>query len=351
MSQINNHLDLQILGILDDSLVKNAQSGLISGVVDKIKTYVDHNVDPDDKTGSFINMLMPGLISTTFGLLGLGKISLIMGFLARMFNFDLAGILRSIWSELKSEISGGKPTTSEKVNAIVQNAVPSAATPMTATQSLRMAKMVKMSFNQYQQTGLMIVLAAKPNPTLLSRILSFIFKVLLASASLMVAGDVANHLIGRPNAIDNPIRGGQPVGEGTDTPTSTPEPQQTIFPLNPAYQNATLNSDTTNWTEAVDNSESSIAQMLQGFAKDVYQGLDGYQSQIQSSPLFQNVVQTISWYNHQHPGSPIIFIPRIFTTKKQLVDAFISDVANKVSAPSGNKTASLHRSPRQSEPI
>ncbi len=356
MSQFNNHIDLQLLEILDPSLVKNAQSGLMAGVVDKIKTYVDHNIDPDDKTGSFINMLMPGLISTTFSVLNLGKIGLILGFLARIFNFDLAGILRSIWAELKGEIEGGQPTTSNKVNSIVQNAVQSQSTgepiaPMTATQSLRMAKLVKMSFDQYQANPLMMVFAAKPSPSLLSRLLSFIFKVILASAGLMVAGDIANHLIGRPNAIDNPIRGGQPVGEGTETEnTLLVEPQQTVFPINPSYQNTTRNSDSSNWTEAVENNESSIAQMLQSFAKEVYQGLDGYQSQIQANPLFQNVVQVISWYNHQHPNSPIVFIPRIFTTKKQLVDAFIGDVANKL--PTGNKTASIRRQkPRQSEII
>jgi hypothetical protein len=357
-SQTNNYLDLLIVGTLagQTSLSKVGQdtSGLMSGITDKIKSYVSNNVDPNDKVGSVINMLAPGVISTTFGAFGLGKIGMLLGLAARFFHIDVAGILRSIWQELKSELSKGQ-TTSDKVDQIVQNAVQEHSTPATPqeaemaqnqtsqAQDLRQAQLLSLALDAYQvdllkngapkNDGWFSYFSGKKGKTtsVLSRILSFLFRVIIASAGLMVAGDLMNHFLNRPNAIDNPIRGGQPVGPGTETPvTTTTQTTQTNLPINPSYQDTVRNSSTLNWIESVPNNQSSISQMLINFAKDVYSGLEGQESIIQNSPLFQNVAETIAWYNHTSAGEPIVFIPRMFATKKQLVDSFIDDVVSKI---------------------
>ena len=342
-NRINNYVDLLVIetisGRTDLSKVAQdaASSGMMSGIADKIKGYVSNNVDPNDKAGSLLNMIAPGIISTTFSLLGLGKIGFVLGLLARMFHFDLAGIFRSIYDGLKEELSGGKPTTSENVHNIVQNAVQantsSAAAPPspethTVAHRLRRSQIFKLALESQKRTTI-LALGAAPSASMLSQILSFLFRVIVSSAGLMVAGDTMNHFLGRPNAIDNPIRGGQPVENGPPTPVAT---RQTRFPLNPSYQDSAKNSGNTNWVENVSNNPGGIGQMLLGFAKDVYSGLDGQEGAIQSDPYFQNLVETISWYNHESSGGPIVFIPHIFTSKKQLVDQFINDVAEKLPA-------------------
>jgi hypothetical protein len=353
MMPIDNYIDyLMVQTLLEEqSLIKISQTAsLMSGFIDKIKTYINNNIDPNDKAGSILDMLAPGLISTTFSLMGLGKIGLVLGLLARMFHFDLAGILRDIWSSLKEELSDGKTTTSEQVNTIVQNAVQqnSSAPVPTATGSLsqqfRQAQLLRLGMERYPGQVMLSLAAVKPSPTLLAQILSFILRVILSAAGLMVAGDLMNHFLNRPNALDNPMPMGHPVGPAPDS-LPTP-PVQSLFPLNPSYQDTSRNTANSSWIENTNNDPSSISQMLLNFTKDVYQGLQGHDSLIQSDPYFQNLVETISWYNHESPNSPSVFIPRMFVTKKQLVDQFIGDVAQKLPVPvkPDTKTASLQSS-------
>ena len=355
ITQASNYLDSLVIETLlqGTGLSKFAQQpSIMDSVIGKIKSYMGNNVDPNDKAGSVLDMLAPGLISTTFSLMGFGKIGMLLGFLARMFHFDLAGIFRSIWTGLKSELSSGKGTTSDAVHNIVQSAVqanssaptaPTEATPEAAPEAspaddgstvvarqLRSAKILRLALDNPEQNEI-FVYAASYNKNMLSSILSFIFRVIISSAGLMVAGDTMNHYLNRPNAIDNKIRGGQPVETSSPVAAVPEAPQQTRFPLNPSYQNAVKNTSAT-WVENTTNDPSSIGQMLVNFAKEVYQGLDGHEADMQASPYFQNLVETISWYNHEAPGSPSVFIPRMFTTKKQLVDQFIGDVAAKTPA-------------------
>ena len=69
--------------------------------------------------------------------------------------------------------------------------------------------------------------------------------------------------------------------------------------------------------------------MLVNFSKEVYGGLDGQESAIMSSPVFKATVDNIAWYNHASAGDPIVFIPKNFTSKKQLVDHFIDEIATQ----------------------
>ena len=71
--------------------------------------------------------------------------------------------------------------------------------------------------------------------------------------------------------------------------------------------------------------------MLIKFANEVYDGLSNKDSVIRSSPAFQAVVYKIEWYNQASSGAPLVLIPKMFTSKKSVVDWFIDDVASKSS--------------------
>jgi hypothetical protein len=69
--------------------------------------------------------------------------------------------------------------------------------------------------------------------------------------------------------------------------------------------------------------------MLVDFAKDVYDGLDGKENIIKQTPGYRVVLDRILFFNRNTPNSTLIFIPREFSSKKQIVDIFIDDVAAK----------------------
>jgi hypothetical protein len=330
----------------DPTLLKTAQAqSMVASIVEKVKEYVGNHIDPNDKAGSVLDMLAPGLITTTFSVMGLGKIGMLLGLAMSVFHIDAAGILRSIWEKLKGILGTGKQVSSQQVNGIVQSSVDQNSAPdqtlpdnqdvpapaladdgnVSLAKQLRQAKLLKIAIDQYEASilsGTLYSTAATRGgvKSILSQVLSFLFRAILAAAGLMVAGDVMNNFMGRPNALDNTLKNNKPVDD-----TSTPFQQTSNFKVNPGFTNTPKNNGD-NWIENVPNNSSSIAQMLLSFAKEVYQGLDGKESQIAQLPAFQTLVEDIAWYNHTAEGGPIVFLPKLFTSKKQLADHFINDL-------------------------
>ncbi len=298
-----------------------------------VKHYVSNNIDPNDKTGSVINMMAPAAISTLFG--G-GVLGIFLGLAMRVFHIDTAGILRSIWQSLKELLTTHKQVRPEEVHSIVENAVQEHTTPATEQEAQEgIQQMELMKKNHFLRDEHLLKLgasrgfswfSAKKSQTssVLTRVLSVVFRMILASAGLMVAGDLINKMLGRPNALDDTVQKGKPVSE-----TSVPTSKQTKFKPNPSFQESPKNVGSSSWAENITNNRGDIEQMLLNFAKQVYQGLSGQEAAIQSSPTFQHLVDAITWYNHTSSGGPVVFIPRTFTTKRQLVDSFIDEVAAK----------------------
>lgn len=348
-NEISLYVDLMIAEALlgDDSLSKTAQaSGIASSMVDKIRHYVGNNIDPDDKAGSLLNLIVPGVLPTLFGSIGLGWLGWLLGLAFRFFHIDVSGILKSIWGKLKEMLSDGKQTTSQQVDAVVQSSVQEHLSPATQEEAdraaeltkaddgavksvamqLREAKLLRLALEEYKK----ITLEKKAAPawftaysqkksatgSLLGKILSLFFRVAIASAGLMVAGDVLSKLVGRPSALDDTVQKGKPVSDsvssGGSIPTTSGAP----------------------WIVSATNSPSGISTMLQQFAKELYPGiLDGKEGVLENDPTFRTLVDTIAWYNHASSGGPIVYIPKMFSSKKQLVDSFMNDVMAKTKAP------------------
>jgi hypothetical protein len=153
---------------------------------------------------------------------------------------------------------------------------------------------------------------------LLGKIFGWIIKLALASAGLMVAGDIANEVMGQPSALSGTYQRGQEASEAPAVPVG-PKSTQTKFQLK---GDGPLPS-----SMPIVNNSQNIENMLVQITKDVYGGLDGKDGIIRSSPAFQAVKDNIVWYNTHNEGSSITFIPGLFKSKKQLVDYFIDDVA------------------------
>lgn len=350
-SELDFYLDIMILEAIlsDDKMIKNASVG--GDIVAKIKDYFGSKFNtPEakaDKTGTFINMIAPAGISSLFKMIGFGKLGLLLGLATSVFHIDINGILHSIWEKFKAALGTGNPISSGEVDTIVSSSVQEndkeasekdlAQLPpetLSKFQMLNEGRRLKRVLSMYEENlrlnktaydfGKLLPKFVKnksQHSSMLTTVLSTIFKIALSAAGFMVAGDVVNKFLGRPNGFDkNETPQAQPPAPVVSHST------QTRFKVNPGYQDV-VHGD--NWAEQITNDPASIAAMLLRFSKEVYAGLDGMDQIITTAPHFQAVLNDIVWYNHNAKGDPIVFIPKYLKSKKSIVDYFIDEVAQK----------------------
>jgi hypothetical protein len=354
-SEINFYVDTLIVEALlaDTNLSKTAQAGTtVSEITNKVKDYFGNQIDPNDRAGSLLTMLAPGGLSLAFKAMGFGWLGLLFALLVRVFHIDVGAILKSIYNKLKGTLSNDKKVTSAEIDAIVSGSVQEQVKPSTEEEVeeskdllesknspielLRDARMLKLAMIEFDKNQFNKVASISSylfnlfnsrkseKVSVLSRLLSWIFKIAIASAGLMVAGDVINKYLGRPNALDGSMQKGKVVTAPVMSVST-----QTKFKIQPNYRDVAQNSGDTIWDEDISNNKSSIESMLLNFTKQVYQGLDGLDSIIMSTPGFQVIADKIAFYNHESEGGNKVYIPKYFTSKQQIVDMFIDDVAEK----------------------
>jgi len=359
-SEVSLYVDTLLVESLltNPQIVKTAQGSMASGLVESVKSYFGNHIDPNDKAGSLLNIIAPGAISVVFAGLGLGWFGTLIGLAMNIFHVDIKGILSSIYDKIKSVIGGGGLMSSSQVDGIVSGAVsslskpateadlkslPAGAIPKAASKNsdIRFVRIAMIMYhNEYEVTKL----AAKPGESsmfssysekkvaterLLSRVIGWFFKIAIASAGLMIAGDVINKFLGRSNALDGSLKDGKPTREETGFTPPAATTTQKKFKLNPSYKMRTYNSED-GWVERYQNSNAGIDSMLVNFTKEVYQGLDGLESVIRNTTGFKVILDVILDFNYAGSGNSIVYIPRMYQTKKAIVDFFIDDVAEKV---------------------
>lgn len=350
-----------------NGLLKRAQVGdVLSGIAQSIKNYVSNRIDPNDRVGSVIDILAPGAIAVLLKPFGLGGL---IGLAMNIFNVDVAGILRSIWEKVKSLLGVGQRISPEQADQIVETSVKehqgsfteedAAKAHQKLTQNnqsktssykaIRDARTVKLAIIQYENFSLTkeaqlfgrksrrssssfdfsSLFGEKVKTTnTLTTILSWVLKIVLVAAGVDIGGQLIRKFLGMSNAFDGPAPAGKDSGGEQAAPQSQPSTShQTKFKVQPNYKDIQMRSSGEFWIENVPNNESSIEEMLVNFAKQVYQGLDGQESVIKSSPGFEVILKRIVNFNRGSKGNQSIIIP--FNSKKQIVDFFIDDVAEK----------------------
>lgn len=332
------------------------KAGFISDLLSRVKEYFGSKIDPNNPAASVLDELAPGALWMLFRSLGIGKWGMLLGLLMNVFHVDVYGILQSLYGKVKEMVGSGKKVSSSQIDQAVNSTVQehsSQSSPEEAQEGFEQyqkmkpaqaddhvysslelmhdAKMISLAMIQYEKENLRLTTAANRSgflsgysvtkakgSNLLGKIFGWIIKIALASAGLMVAGDIVNKFLGRPNSLDGTYHPGQTESETSSAPEG-PISTQTKYPLK---NDSPLPSS----LPIVNNSEN-ISNMIIQFAKDVYSGLDGKEDLIKSTPGFQMINEKISWYNQRNEGSSLTFIPPVFHSKKQLVDYFIDDVA------------------------
>ena len=346
--------------LADPKLYKKA--GFVQDLLAKAKDYFSHQIDPQNPVKSVIDILAPGALWVLFQSFGIGKWGFLLGLLMDVFHVDVSGMLTSLWNKVKEMISGGNKASSQQVDAATESTVqefnkpPSAEEEQQGMQALKQrqeqpstnladdkviysslellddARMFRLALINYEVQALRLTKegfdktagffgATKSKGTnILAKIFGWVIKIALASAGLMVAGDVANEALGRPSALSGTYQRGQE----SSTPASTPAPAaprstQTKFP---SKGDSPLPASL-----PMVNNEQNIENFLVQITKDVYSGLDGKENIIRNAPAFQAVKDNIAWFNIHNKGSAITFLPGMFKSKKQIVDYYIDDVA------------------------
>lgn len=329
----------------DNSFVK--QAGAISDLIQRAKDYINSKIDPNDKVGSVVNLLAPGAISAILYSLGFTWISVLLGLAMKVFNIDVASAIRSICSTLKSWVLNEKPISSSKVDSVVANAIKEHHTPLspdkeesaleefskkTSMSRVSDARLVKLMITEYSinknAIGVGTLAAAGLTPQVISvitSILSWIFKIILWAGGLMIAGDAINSFLGKSYSITTPST----PKKSTEFPASLPTPKQTKFKLNSSYNTSEQYTDD-NRFENYMNTSSGIKKMLLDFTHQIYSGLEGMDNIIQSTPEFLATADLIASRNSASKGDRTVFIPELFMSKKQIVDSFIDSIAAKI---------------------
>jgi hypothetical protein len=303
--------------ILSDRLQKKAQGGFIAPLLGTVENEFKSHFDSNNKLDSVINFLGPGAVSTLVKLLtGSWWMSALAGLLFSIFHVDLASIIHSMWNALFGDIKSGTVTPS-KIDSVANDIAGSFGAISEANEhDLYLIKLAVLN-----KTA---ILGSSKVIGLVTKIIGFIFKTVLTSAGLMIAGDVANKAVGRPSGfIPGTLFGGKETNVQPETVHST----QTKFKVSPSYKD--VKHINTNWIENITNNKYNIENMVANYAKEVYPQLNSMDGIIKSSPAFQDVVEQIEFYNNTTAGESLVFIPRQFSSKKQLVDHFIDEVAEK----------------------
>jgi hypothetical protein len=336
-NEIGLYTDLIILESFFDNnrLIKNADSSIITDLVHKITNHFSENLNPNDKTGSLLNLLAPTAVTLALKAFGFGKIGWLIGIAMSIFNIDVNKILSSVFTSIKPAIESGNKLSSQQVDEIVSQNVYANYKPLSKEEEERAEKELQKSSSMKLRDAKLLNVVLKENliketsivslfaPKLLSAlktIISTFFKIGIASAGLIVAGDVVNKFLARPQINQtNQI-----------TPTvSQNVPISTKFKLNPSY-NPFEKFSPKDRIQSYTNNTNGISQMIVDFAIDVYQDLEGMENEIRSTNGFKNIVSNIEMFNSRAAGDPIVIIPNTFDSKKQIVDQFINELDYKI---------------------
>jgi hypothetical protein len=346
--------------LADPKLYKKA--GLITDLMEKVKAYFSAHIDPEHPVASVLKVLAPGALWLFMRSVGLGGWGMLLGWLIDVFHIDVPGMLGTAFEKVKEMISGGSKVSSAQVDSATQAIAQDHAQPSSPQEAqeayqkmqekqqeapaddhvysslelLHDAKLIRLALIDYEQQSMRLMKeGARPSmmsflggysstkakgSSLLGKIIGWIIKIALVSAGLMVAGDVANSLLGRPSALSGTYQEGKDnKPTETESAPAAPRSTQTKFPFK---GDAPLSIS---WPMV--NNPANVEAMIIQFAKDTYSGLDGKEGLMRNSPAFQNVKDDIEWFNIHNPGTTAIFIPHRYPSKKALVDYFIDDVA------------------------
>lgn len=350
MSKLQFYYDgLIVETFLSEGLVKQADGSGASKIFNAVAQYVKGKITPGHEVESVINILGPGILAA----LGFPFMAGLIKLSQMFFGLNVGKILADAVEKIKELLIPGQTIAPEHIDNIVDSAIEAnyGSNPteedVKKLQSLSLhdTQMLKLAFNDIfneisledlnsplnKRAQLVSALSGilgvkRKTASVIGKIIGFIIKSVLISAGFMLGGDLLNKVMDRKD-VPSSSNGLPELNPSTTKNISLPGSHQDLFKINPGYVEENLNK-TTGWIEMVPPEQ--IGSQISQWAQDIYPDLKGKDGFIQSSPIFQKVVEVIKEYNSNNT-SKITFMPRVFNSRKKVVDTFIDDLANKAS--------------------
>lgn len=311
--------------LANPKLRKNAS--IITDLETHVKEYIGKDINKDNPMESAVKLLTPGVVLLIFKSFGFGWLGFVIATLLNVLDFNPYDMLEPLCAEALSKIKSGEQISPAQVMSSADSiAQQVAGTDVQQADDgknlLRHAKMINLALIDFEHQNLRLLkndfdasqsnlykMAALPGfkakgASLLGKIFGTIIVIILGSLGALIAGDMVKKLIGKSPSPQAAVP--------AHVATQTKYPLKGDQPL-PASVNG-------------DNGKQNIENIIMQFAKDVYSGLDGKESLIMNNPKFQYIVEEVSWLNSTK-GYSAVFMPTMWSTKKEMVDSFIDDVA------------------------
>lgn len=374
--KLQSYVDLLVIETIlsDPRITKTAQSGVVSSLIQTVYNWASEQFNEfkasDQKAEMIFNFLIPGILG------GFGFP--VLGFLAKLaqvlFGIDFAAILKSIGSSLKNVISSGGKVSDGEVDSVVSN-IFSAHMPPDPTEddmakfvspnmiktehmTLREANLFKIALTDYVSknpdvnlinpeinikfaaglfgSALATFIGSRGKTVkILISLVGWIFKTTLYAGGYMAVGSIIGKLIGHSTSDETTST--EPTGSKT-TNVPMASPRQNVFPVSSSYAEENFNGPASRWT--ISGDVSNIDSMLVAWTDEIYPTVKGHEDIMKSCGTFQTVVNIIKSYNQGGPPS-VIFMPRQWKSRKQVIDLFMGEVALKAPSSSPSAPATL----------
>jgi len=355
-----NNLELQIK-LYDEQMLINSfvNNGIIKNAdfFDSIKTYFSNQIDPNDKWRSISGLITPGSIMMLLSRTNHPILGTLAGVAISAFDINLVDIYRKIYDKVKDLIRN-KNLNQSSIDDVVESVIKSENTEVSPEQEKKLLSLSLHDINEFKKiaANYSMIISDPVNAAFVKykyagrasntkfKLLMFIgsvFKNILLAAfaalGINLAVNSVKKVMNKPNAFDGPTYNDQ-IKETQNIGKTTHISSQKVFPVKSSYSESMYNGKGVNWIENYSNSSSGINKLLLDFAKTVYDGLDNMDSKIMSTRTFQAVQDRFEDYNINAVGDNVVFIPKEYKSKKQVVDEFIDDVAKNI--PQQNKNVS-----------
>ena len=347
LQYIANTISIELLAS-DISIQKRAGlfddfgfSGVASSIIDKVKSLFVQDDSPAGWIKAISNILISGALFGVHPLLGIVYAA------ANALGIDIIGIGKQVLSSVYHAIQGGANVVMSSISNYGKMALDMhdnglLKTSFTFNRNRNVSRSYRGSGKPRIRDLFMDLFRAGKTgklKTLVVAIIMWTLKTALFGAGIVGAtGLVAGFLKGKTK--QEPITAEPTTPEPTETESTTTEPSETeqqLFDkslnmppigLSPSGRGTGIyknDHDNYMWIVPI---VGDLKQTLVMWAKDIYPALSGYEDIIYSSPAFLNIVNKFNEYYDL--GASSTLVPKGYVSRKQVVDAFVNDVYQKI---------------------
>jgi hypothetical protein len=366
LQYIADTLLLQKIATMDAGLIKEAGVvDMFTGMASSIKNEVQERVRKDGVWTTLAEYLLSGTAMRLLGPWGFA-----ISAFGSLVGFDISSFFRSIVLALKGKLESGQNVSMDEVNSIGKSVAQQQIGPITSENSFdpflylrkveaeeKLFRLIRTGQRGYYGQGGFLGQVNQQNPffskgNALQRIFGGLFAarrhssikwliagviiwliktILLGSGVMDVSPAIKNKFLG--NKDNKPSSENEPGAAYSDRVPDKPEVEKVPeVNLPPIIQNNLKESGQGTQHHPNDGKsmwvvpliEQSISKTLISWAVNVYPELKGHEDNILKSALFVNMVNLLN--KEIDPNSPkYLIIPKGITSRKDLVDRFISD--------------------------